>query len=232
MGSLGSLVAVGALALGLALAAPPAAPAVRVMAFGDSLTRGFGSTHGAGWRLAFWQRMREEGHPVDMVGSKSDGPETLDARHEAYDDTPLHDVSAGIPEKIRRYQPDFVLVLAGADESRGEGFSPRAFTVNLDVLLDRIRSARAETQIVIATLPPTRFGRDPNAKLRLNELIRRSVREHAGRGEPVSLVELSEVIDPSREMTATHHPNDAGYQKIGESFADHVLGLLGEDTEG
>jgi lysophospholipase L1-like esterase len=221
-----------ALALLAALAPPAAADAtppvpVKVMALGDSLTVGVGSTRGGGYRAPFWERMRDAGIEVDMVGGKVDGPETFDNRHQGYAQMPLHDLSAGAFDKVRTFAPDFVLLLAGGDEVGTSHFSPHAFAANLDVMIDRIFTAKGDVKVLISTLPPAKFGKNQGAKRAVNELLRRTVKERSARGQAVYLVDAFAAIDPQREMADAAHPNDAGYERIGEAFADVLLPLLG-----
>lgn len=215
------------LAAGPAGAAPAAEAPLRVMAFGDSLTAGAGSSHGAGYRLTLWNRLHEEGLDVDMVGGKADGPETLDNRHQGYSPGSLHEISAGVHDKMRDYEPDVVLVLAGTDEWRDDRFSPPSFAVNLGVLIDRMLTARPKAKIFVATIPPPKFGRNEQGKRQLNKLIRREVKDRRTRGQEVYLVDLFEVLDPVRDMLDGNRPNDAGYEKIGDAFADAVLAAIG-----
>jgi lysophospholipase L1-like esterase len=228
---LAALVAAAASTAASAASAPAphegAAAPLKVMALGDSLTMGAGSSHGGGYRLTFWTRLREEGVDVDMVGGKADGPETLDVRHQGYSPGTLHEISAIAYEKLRDYEPDVVLVLAGTDEWRDDRFSPPSFAVNLGVLIDRILTARPSAQIFVGTIPPPKFGRHDAEKRQLNRLIRREVNERGERGQPVHLVDLFEVLDPVRDMLDANRPNDAGYEKIGEAFADAVLSVVG-----
>jgi lysophospholipase L1-like esterase len=216
--------------VGTGAAAPAGAAALRVLALGDSLTAGAGSSHGAGYRLAFWTRLQEEGVEVDMVGGKSDGPETIDNRHQGYAPGTLHEISAAVYDKVRQYEPDVVLVLAGTDEWRDDRFSPPSFAVNLGVLIDRIFTARAPAKVYVATIPPPKFGRREREKRQLNKLVRKEVRERGERGQAVTLVDAFEVIDPVRDMLDEDRPNDAGYEKIGDAFADAVLAGLGADV--
>lgn len=216
----------------LAPAAARAEAALRVMALGDSVTLGTGSSHGAGYRLEFWNRLHAEGYAVDMVGGKAGGPDTIDNRHQAYEKGTLFDLNADVVEKVRRYQPDVVLLLTGSDECRTQGFSPRSFAVNLGILMDRIQTAKHGVKIFVATLPPNRFGRKQDAKLQVNALVRRAVKERAARGEAVVLVDVFPLLDPDRDMLDAQRPNDAGYEKIGDAFADALLVMLGKDVAG
>jgi lysophospholipase L1-like esterase len=53
------------------------------------------------------------------------------------------------------------------------------------------------------------------------------VSEREKNGQAVYLVDSFAVIDPQREMADAAHPNDAGYERIGEAFADVLLPILG-----
>lgn len=219
-----------ALLIGACSAAAAQAAALKVMALGDSLTVGVGSSHGAGYRSTFWTRMRDAGFEVDMVGGKVDGGDTFDNRHQGYAGMSLHELSAAVHEKMRSYQPDVVLLLAGSDEARSESFSPHAFAANLGVMIDRIFTAKPDVKLLISTIPPAKFGRNQGTKRALNELLRRTVRERSERGQAVFLVDSFAALDPARDMADTDHPNDAGYEHIGEAFADALLAALGAES--
>jgi lysophospholipase L1-like esterase len=212
-----------------AVAAGAAQQPLRVMALGDSVTVGTGSTHGGGYRPTFVFRMRDAGIEIDMVGGKADGPDDFDNRHQGYPRVALYDLSAGLTEKVRTYQPDVVLLLAGSDESDADAFSPHAFEANLQVMIDRLFAAKRDAKLLIATLPPPRFRRKEAPKRALNELVRRAVRERAERGEAVYLVDTFKLLDPQRDMADANHPNDSGYERIGEAFAHALLGVLGAE---
>jgi lysophospholipase L1-like esterase len=222
-----------ALLLGLALAAaagvsvPARAESLKVMALGDSITVGVGSSQGAGYRATFWTRMRDAGIEIDMVGGKAGGPDTFDNQHEGTANIPLHELSAAVHEKIRTYQPDVVLLLTGSDEVHKDDFSAHAFAANLGVLIDRVFTAKRGVKLLISTIPPSHVGRNQGAKRALNELLRRTVREHVERGQAVYLVDSFPVLDPARDVGDADRPSDAGYERIGETFADGLLAALG-----
>jgi lysophospholipase L1-like esterase len=218
-----------AIAFALLVHGPAWADPLKVMALGDSVTVGTGSSHGGGYRAPFWERMRDAGVEVDMVGGKVGGPETFDNRHQGYAQMPLHELSAGIHDKLRTFEPDVVMLLQGTDETREGSFSPHAFAANLEVMIDRIFTARPAARLLIGTLPPTKFGRSQGARRAVNELLRRTVRERAERGQAVLLVDIYARLDATREMADANHPNDAGYERIGEAFADALLGVLGAE---
>ena len=67
----------------------------------------------------------------------------------------------------------------GATRSGRRDFSPHAFAANLDVMIDRVFTAKSDVKLLIATLPPAKFGKNQGAKRAVNELLRRTVRERA-----------------------------------------------------
>jgi lysophospholipase L1-like esterase len=164
-----------------------------------------------------------------MVGGKADGPDTFDNRHQGYAHAPIYDLSASVPDKVRTYQPNVVLLLAGSDEAEKDSFNPHAFEANLNVMIDRLFSAKHDAKLLIATVPPPRFGKKAGTRRALNELVRRAVQERAGRGEAVYLVDAFKLLDPQHDMVDASHPNDSGYERIGEAFANTLLAVLGAE---
>lgn len=215
-----------ALALTVALAGAPAAgEPLRVMAFGDSLTMGQGSTHQAGYRLAFLDRMRAEGYEVDMLGRYQHGPEGMDGDHEGYQGrgvAKLDEVSFGA---IRRDHPDAILLLIGTNDVKT--FQPESFRIRYSVLLDRFL-AESKVRLVVSTIPPARFGKAKKDRVKpaVNKVIREEVEKQRARGKRIELIDAYAMLDDRQDFVDTLHLNDAAYARLGDAFADALLGLL------
>lgn len=212
--------------------APAKAKPLRVMAMGDSITVGVGSTHKAGYRLTFWNRMQEAGVPVNMVGGKAAGPENFDSRHQGYSGLTVYELSGAVPEKMSRYQPDVVLLEIGSNDAMGSTFSPLAFEVNFSILVDRILASKPDAKLLVSTLPPNKYGHDEGPKRRLNAFLKDYVEKRRAKGDEVALVDAYAILDSRRDMVDKLHPNDAGYEKLGDAFADALLSMLGDDLAG
>src|SRR5512134_1477176 len=108
------------------LSVPPAAgaEAVRVMAFGASLTKGTGSTHGAGYRLAFYQKMREAGFEVDMLGTFHSGPKDIDRDHQGHQGQGVAKLDEVSFDELRRERPELVILMIGTNDAREGSFVP------------------------------------------------------------------------------------------------------------
>lgn len=216
------------LALAAVLAAAPAAAAsLRVMAVGDSLTMGLGSTHQAGYRLAFLERMRGEGYEVDMLGRYHHGPEGMDRDHEGYQGHGVAKLDEVSFQAIRRGHPDAILLLVGTNDARPSVFQPDAFRIRYSVLLDRFL-AESKVRLVVSTIPPSRYGKKDQAKLAVNKLIREEVEKQRARGKRIALIDAYAMVDDRQDFADLLHLNDAAYAKLGEAFADALLGLLRE----
>ena len=64
-----------------------AAPALRILPLGDSITQGTGDTAGGGYRGPLWTLLKNAGYNADFVGSQTDTSCTLagfDKNHEGH----------------------------------------------------------------------------------------------------------------------------------------------------
>ena len=222
--------------LGLALAVAvwgaeaARAAALKVLALGDSITVGVGSSHHGGYRATFWTRMRDAGFEIDMVGGKNDGADTFDNAPPGRGPARPSPTSArACTRSCAATSRTSCCCSRAATRHTTTHFSAHAFAANLGVLIDRVFTAKRDVKLLISTIPPARFGRNQGTKRALNELVRRTVRERAERGQAVYLVDSFATLDPTRDMADTDHPNDAGYERIGEAFADALLAALGAE---
>lgn len=208
------------------LSVPPAAgaEAVRVMAFGDSLTKGTGSTHGAGYRLAFYQKMREAGFEVDMLGTFHAGPKDIDRDHQGHQGQGVAKLDEVSFDELRRERPEMVILMIGTNDAK-EGFVPDAFRIRYSVLLDRIL-AESRTKLVAATIPPARYGKKDKVMGAINEIIRSEVEKRAAAGKAVRLVDVNGMLDNRADYVDPLHLNDDAYARIGSAFADTAIQLL------
>src|SRR5262245_61926174 len=147
-----------ALAAGLAAAAAASAEPIKIMPIGDSLTKGTGSTHRAGYRLEFLSRMKAAGVDVDMVGSFHDGPKEIDRDHQGHQGQGVAKLDEVSFEELRKERPGVVILMIGTNDAKEKTLVPEAFRIRYSVLLDRIL-AESRTKLVAATIPPTRYGR-------------------------------------------------------------------------
>ena len=215
-----------ALAAALAAAAPAQADPIKIMPIGDSLTKGTGSTHGAGYRLEFLARMKAAGVEVDMVGTFHDGPQEIDRDHQGHQGQGVAKLDSVSLEELRRERPNAVILMIGTNDAK-DRLVPDAFRIRYSVLLDRIL-AESHVKLVVATIPPVRFGRKGKMTLiaGMNGIITSEVEKRAAAGKSVRLVDVHSLLDNRADFVDNLHMNDAGYTKVGDAFADALLELL------
>ena len=218
------------LALAAALAAsaaPTHADPLRIMAIGDSLTKGTGSTHRAGYRLEFLARMKAAGVDVDMVGSFHDGPKEIDRDHQGHQGQGVAKLDEVSFDRLRRERPNAVILMIGTNDAKEKSIVPDAFRIRYSVLLDRIL-AESHVKLVVATVPPARFGRKAKLIEGINGIIKSEVEKRASAGKSVRLVDVYAMLDDRADFVDAVHMNDAAYAKLGDAFADALLELLGQ----
>jgi len=204
------------LLLSLALAAAPLvalAEPVRILAFGDSLTEGYGLAPEVGLvpQLQHWLDAR--GHDALILNGGGSGDTTADG-------------AARIDATIRRGEPDAVIVELGGNDLLS-GVSPRRAERNLDVILTRIGDRNLPTLLVgIAGRE-----RDEARGRAWAEIWPRLARKHGALllenlyGPFFSLPEheLGRVLQPDQV-----HASEAGVAMIVEALGPRVEALIAE----
>jgi len=198
---LAALIATAACTPTAAAAAPPT---IRVMPLGDSITAGLGSTTGAGYRLPLWNRIAAQTrYRVDYVGSQHDGA-IPDPDHEGHRGWQIAQIRAEIDSWLAAAQPRYVILHIGINDLAW-GADPQQAAAQFADLVARIYADRPGVIIIVMGLIPTSVGLQAqvaayNAKIRTTPGPRY-----------VDAPALS-----SSEMVDELHPNDQGYQRIGD----------------
>lgn len=211
----GALVALRNLAIALVFLAAPAAADVRILAFGDSLTQGYGLPEAEGFvpRLQAWLDANGASD-VTVVNGGVSGDTTQGG---------LARIEWAIADDI-----DGVIVeLGGNDLLRG--IDPRVTGQNLDGILAVI--AAKGLPMILAGLPaPPNYGEDYRRAFKA--VYRDVAAEHgaiyyssflAGMGEGRSIREIMRLMQPDGI-----HPNAAGVQAIVDHIGPVVLELVAE----
>ncbi|MFF5778158.1 SGNH/GDSL hydrolase family protein [Streptomyces virginiae] len=200
---LAALLAVAACTPTAAAATPPT---VRVMPLGDSITAGLGSTTGAGYRLPLWNRIAAQSrYRVDYVGSQQAGT-VPDPDHEGHRGWQIAQIRAQIDGWLTTAQPRYVLLHIGINDLAW-GADPNAAADQLVGLVDQIQARQPGVIIILMGLIPTSAG------------LQTQVAAYNARARTISRQRFYYVDAPALtpgEMVDELHPNDQGYQRIGD----------------
>ncbi|MEU7066907.1 SGNH/GDSL hydrolase family protein [Streptomyces sp. NPDC046161] len=176
------------------------------MPLGDSITAGLGSTTGAGYRLPLWNRIAAQSrYRVDYVGSQQAGA-VPDPDHEGHRGWQITQIRAEIDGWLATAQPQYVLLHIGINDLAW-GADPNAAADQLVGLVDEIQARQPGVTIILMGLIPTSAGLQTQVAA-YNARARTIMRPHFYYVDAPALT-TSEMVD---EL----HPNDSGYQRIGD----------------
>jgi acyl-CoA thioesterase-1 len=120
------------------LTSAQAAP-IRILAFGDSLTAGYGLAHADGFEAQLQAALRAQGHDVDILDGGVSGDTSAGGR--ARLDWVLAD------------RPDAVILELGANDGL-RGTDPREMQANLTAILDRLAADHLPVLLTGMYAPP------------------------------------------------------------------------------
>jgi lysophospholipase L1-like esterase len=194
----------------------------RIMPMGDSITSGFNSSPGWGYRGPLWNKFHERGLSIDYVGQYRDGPSSfLDPDHQGGLGQTTDGQISLAPDLMKRYKPDVVLLMTGSNDISATGDSPAQLRSEMRQLLDTIAANRPNAKIFVSTLTPLasdQAGSDliPAA----NRAIKAAVADAARKGQNVELVQpklsLSDLVDGV-------HLNAGGHAKLAQAWYSAVM---------
>jgi lysophospholipase L1-like esterase len=197
--------AVQAVDLAAAQAHSAAAPIIRVMPLGDSLTAGVGSSTGAGYRAALHAELTRAGVTVDFVGSRSSGPGP-DADNEGHPGWRTDNLTDNIERWLAAAKPDVVLLDIGTNDLTRR-FDAEIAPAKTADLIDRITRQLPDVRVVVAKLLVVGYA--SAAFRRYNATLAGVV---AARGPRVSLADMSRI--PVANTVDGVHPTDSGYRQM------------------
>ncbi len=189
---------------------------------GDSITSGFNSSPGWGYRGPLWNKFHERGLSIDYVGQYRDGPSSfLDPDHQGGLGQTTDGQIGLAPDLMKRYKPDVVLLMTGSNDISETGDSPAQLRSEMRQLLDTIAANRPNAKIFVSTLTPLASDQ-PGSDLipAANRAIKAAVADAARKGQNVELVQpklsLSDLVDGV-------HLNAGGHAKLAQAWYSAVM---------
>lgn len=190
----------------VAASANGAADAPVIVAFGDSLTAGFGVAPDEAFPARLAERLRREGYAYRVVNAGVSG-----------------DTSAGGLRRVDwvlRTKPDVVIVALGANDGL-RGLSVAGLRDNLEAIVRRIQASGARVLMAGMRMPP-------NYGAAFTEEFAAAYRDVARRtGVPLVPFLLDGVAaNPALNLPDGIHPNAEGHRVIADRVWPHVKPLL------
>lgn len=192
-------------ALFAALCAAAAEPP-RLVAFGDSLSAGYGVAAAAGFAPQLQAVLAERGITVTVISAAISGDTSADGKRRA--------------AWMLRQKPDIVIVALGANDML-RGLPPPQLYDNLDAIITRIRTAGAAVLLAGMLATPT-MGDQYAAEFAA--VYQRLAAKHQVAFYPFFLQDVATI--PDLNLPDGIHPNRAGIRRIAENIAPLAASLL------
>jgi acyl-CoA thioesterase I len=207
----GALAALIALLLSPALAVRPAEAATRILAFGDSLTSGYGLAPDQSFPVQLAARLKADGYDVIVDNGGVTGDTTADGL--ARFDWTMGD------------HPDIVLLELGANDML-RGLPPKRAEANLDGILGKLKATQVKV-LLLGMRASSNWGADYQKTF---DAIYPSLAQKYDVPLYPFLLE-GVALDPKLNQADLLHPNAAGVAAIVGRLAPAVERLLGRPAE-
>ncbi|KAL4976019.1 SGNH hydrolase-type esterase domain-containing protein [Aspergillus desertorum] len=181
---------------------------LRVMPLGASITVGYASSDGNGYRKYLREQLRYAGWEVDMVGSLANGT-MKDNQNEGHFGRTIDHI-AEAAAKSTRLQPNLILINAGTNDCI-RNIDITDADARLDALITHLYASIPDTTIILSTLLPNDFA--SRAVTRVSQEYRNLVARRRSRGDRIVLAEMSYFITKKQLVDGTH-PSDTGYKEM------------------
>ncbi|MHA6764025.1 ricin-type beta-trefoil lectin domain protein [Streptacidiphilus sp. PAMC 29251] len=199
-----------------ARAAVPAATAssLRLEPLGDSITYGYQSSTGNGYRGPLWNELAAEGHQLDFVGSVKGGTMS-DPDNEGHSGWRIDQIAAITDSSLATYKPNVITLMIGTNDL-GQNYQVSTAPARLSALVDQIVRDDPSATVLVANLIVSTNTVVAPAEPAYNATIPTMVAAKQAAGKHVAFVDMSALT--TADLYDALHPNDGGYQKMADAW--------------
>jgi len=186
---------------------PAAARVPEILAFGDSLTAGFGLPADAAFPSRLEARLRADGTLARVVNAGNSGDTT----------------AAGLArlDWSLAGKPDLVILELGANDAL-RGIDPKIVRANLDMIITKIRASGANV-LLAGMRSPANWGEEYQEEF--ESIYPELARAHGVTLYPFFLEGVA--MDPKLNQPDGLHPNERGVAAVVDRIAPYVARLIG-----
>lgn len=210
--------------------------ALRVLAVGDSITKGLDftdpshqGTASGGYRAALFRLARRAGRRLVFVGSQFDGPLETDGAsfpraHEGHSGATIHDLTLCVG-KLTGTRPHVVLLMVGTNDVLQDLDLASGQDRRVANFLEQLRTVVGGALIVVAQIPPTKPPTStvfepkdrPAARYHAyNDAVRAAVVARSAVDGRIVLVDMYTAFGPELLSLDGVHPNQDGYAHMAD----------------
>lgn len=183
------------------------------MPLGASITFGFRSTDGNGYRQDLRDMLIDDGFKVDMVGSHKGGNMT-DPDNEGWSGFRVDQVKGKAVKSVPKLQPNLFTINAGTNDC-AQNHKLDTVGDRMDDLLEYLWDTSDDSTIILSTLI-INLDKTIEARVeKVNSQYTALAKKKAAEGKKIILAEMHGDDGPQPdEMADNTHPNDIGYNKM------------------
>ncbi|MFG1807587.1 ricin-type beta-trefoil lectin domain protein [Streptomyces sp. NPDC049040] len=192
---------------------------VRLMPLGASITEGYGSSTGNGYRGPLFTSLAAEGYTPDFVGNLRNGT-MPDPDHEGHSGWRIDQIAGITDATLARWKPNVVTLQIGTNDL-AQSYQVPTISSRLDALIDRILADDPGVTVLVSPLLPST---DPTIQANRAEYDRQVpliVQAKKAAGKHVGFVDSGAV--KASDLYDDRHPGDAGYKKLADAFNTALL---------
>jgi lysophospholipase L1-like esterase len=192
---------------------PVQTAALRLEPVGDSITYGYQSTTGNGYREELFNDLTGEGHPSDFVGSAQGGT-MADPDNEGHSGWRIDQIAGIIDNSLATYQPNVITLMIGTNDM-GQDYQVSTAPARLSSLITQIENDDPTATLLVSNLIVSTNTDVAEYEPAFNAAIPGIVQTQANAGHHIALVDMNSALTTA-DLSDGLHPNDEGYMKMGD----------------
>jgi lysophospholipase L1-like esterase len=205
---------------------------LRILPLGDSITEGYGSTSGSGYRAPLLTLLTLPNSTftkttpnITYIGTLTSGtlppPNNANEGHSGAIISQIADFAKPDLALNGSLKGDIVLVMAGTNDMFNENVLPADAPARLGALIDELVAGWPEAAILVATLTPSANTTTQGNIVVFNEQVPVVVNERAKAGNRTLVVSMANVT--LAMLYDGLHPDDTGYEVMAQAWYSGLM---------
>lgn len=205
-----------------------AAPPMRILPMGDSITQG---SAGSNYRTTLRSILTTAGYEVDYVGTNTVNPGSLtDREHEGHSGWRIDQLDSNVAAWFAAIEdPDFILLHIGTNDF-GQNFNTATAIDRLDALILKMATLRPHANIVVTNIMERGEPQNTAIQNQFNPFVQARVDAHAAAGRKVTFLDMRAAV-PLSDMPDLLHPNQTGSDKMANAWLGSIQTLSTPDGD-
>ncbi|KAG4442317.1 hypothetical protein IFR05_002168 [Cadophora sp. M221] len=189
---------------------------LKILPLGDSITYGFQSTDGNGYRGELFAKLSGNGNTIDLVGSVRSGSMPANS-NEGHNGATIDQIASYASASLAS-RPNVVLVHAGTNDMNLP-LDPAGAPSRLGNLIDKILVTCPDALVLVSQIVTSGSAATRANILAYNEAIPGVVAARAAKGSKVMVVDMFTRLLAPDNYADDLHPNDGGYKIMGDTWS-------------